>query len=70
MEQVKATVISEKWAHETLAQIKEVLHVKSPSKLKGRKLEPKYKDPVSGKTWAGRGRLPNWIVGGKEQYRI
>lgn len=40
------------------------------SKLKGRKLEPKYKDPVSGKTWAGRGRLPKWMVGDKEQYKI
>lgn len=40
------------------------------SKLKGRKLEPKYKDPVSGKTWAGRGRLPKWVVGDKEQFRI
>ena len=34
---------------------------KQPSKLKGRKLEPKYKDPVSGKTWAGRGRLPSFV---------
>lgn len=43
---------------------------KQPSKLKGRKLEPKYKDPVSGKTWAGRGRLPRWLVGDKEAYKI
>jgi DNA-binding protein H-NS len=35
---------------------------KQPSKLKGRKLEPKYKDPASGKTWAGMGRLPKWLV--------
>lgn len=44
---------------------------KQPSKLKGRKLEPKYKDPVSGKTWAGRGRLPAFLQGkDKEQYKI
>lgn len=44
---------------------------KQPSKLKGRKLEPKYKDPVSGKTWAGRGRLPRFMAGkDKEQFRI
>ena len=24
---------------------------------------PKYRDPVSGKTWTGRGKPPNWIVG-------
>lgn len=40
------------------------------SKLKGRKLEPKYKDPISGKTLAGRGRLPKWVVGDKKQYKI
>ncbi|WP_230943187.1 H-NS family nucleoid-associated regulatory protein [Burkholderia vietnamiensis] len=24
---------------------------------------PKYRDPVSGKTWSGRGRIPAWIAG-------
>lgn len=24
---------------------------------------PKYRDPVSGKTWSGRGRMPAWIAG-------
>ena len=43
---------------------------KQPSKLKGRKLEPKYRDPETGKTWAGRGRIPSWVVGDKERYRI
>lgn len=43
---------------------------KQPSKLKGRKLEPKYRDPETGKTWAGRGRLPKWMVWDKEAYRI
>jgi len=23
---------------------------------------PKYRDPVSGKTWTGRGKPPNWII--------
>lgn len=26
-----------------------------------RKPEPKYQDPVSGKTWAGRGKTPVWM---------
>jgi DNA-binding protein H-NS len=34
---------------------------KQPSKLKGRKLEPKYKDPATGETWSGRGKLPNFV---------
>lgn len=27
------------------------------------KVPPKYKDPVSGKTWTGRGKAPRWIEG-------
>lgn len=27
-----------------------------------RELPPKYRDPVSGKTWSGMGRTPFWIV--------
>lgn len=23
---------------------------------------PRYKDPASGKTWSGRGRVPQWVV--------
>lgn len=36
------------------------------SKSKGRvtrKVPPKYRDPVSGKTWSGRGKPPRWIAG-------
>lgn len=44
---------------------------KQPSKLKGRVLPAKYRDPETGKTWAGRGRLPKFLQGkDKEQYRI
>jgi len=39
------------------------------SALKGRKVPPKYRGP-SGKTWAGRGARPRWLVvaikGGKK----
>lgn len=32
---------------------------------------PKYRDPVSGQTWSGRGREPAWIVGkDREAFRI
>ncbi len=35
----------------------------------GTKVEPKYRDPVSGSTWTGRGLKPKWlsaaIEGGK-----
>jgi DNA-binding protein H-NS len=31
---------------------------------------PKYRDPVSGATWAGRGRTPKWINGSREEYAL
>ena len=31
------------------------------SRLKGRKVPPKYRSP-SGETWAGRGARPTWLV--------
>jgi DNA-binding protein H-NS len=30
--------------------------------LKGRKVAPKYRDPATGDTWAGRGARPRWLV--------
>lgn len=31
----------------------------------------KYRDPVSGKTWSGRGKQPNWIKGQeREQFKL
>jgi len=41
-----------------------------PATIKGRKVPAKYKDPVSGKTWSGRGRTPLWINGNAQQYAI
>jgi DNA-binding protein H-NS len=29
----------------------------------GNKVPPKYRDPVSGSTWTGRGKAPRWIAG-------
>ena len=29
----------------------------------GNKVAPKYKDPLTGATWSGRGKTPNWING-------
>ena len=38
---------------------------RKPEKRRDRtpKGEPKYRDPVSGATWTGSGRTPNWIAG-------
>lgn len=36
---------------------------KAPSPSAGKKVAPKYRDPVSGKTWTGRGVAPSWIAG-------
>ena len=30
----------------------------------------KYRDPVSGATWSGRGRTPRWLQGGRSTYEI
>jgi DNA-binding protein H-NS len=35
--------------------------VQRGSRLKGRKVPPKYRSP-SGETWAGRGARPRWLV--------
>ncbi|SDZ62757.1 H-NS family nucleoid-associated regulatory protein [Delftia lacustris] len=33
--------------------------------------EPKYRNPVTGSTWTGRGKPPHWILGKeREQFRI
>jgi len=32
------------------------------AKGKGATVAAKYRDPVSGKTWSGRGRRPAWVV--------
>jgi len=34
----------------------------TPSKLKGRKVAPKYRNPKNrAETWAGRGGMPRWL---------
>jgi hypothetical protein len=38
--------------------------------LKGRKVEPKYRDPDNpSQTWAGRGQPPKWLTGYESQGR-
>jgi len=32
------------------------------ARSKGASIATKYRDPVSGKTWSGRGRRPAWVV--------
>jgi DNA-binding protein H-NS len=34
------------------------------------KAPAKYRDPLTGKTWAGRGRTPLWLNGPYEEYAI
>ena len=40
---------------------------KSPS---GLVKTPKYRNPVTGQTWTGRGKEPGWVTGKRDQYRI
>lgn len=35
----------------------------SATESTGKKVAPKYRDPVSGNTWTGRGKAPKWIDG-------
>ena len=47
------------------------LKVKSPKTKKNKSsVDAKFKDPVSGKTWSGRGRQPTWIKGSRDGYLI
>ena len=32
------------------------------SKLKGSGVPAKYRNPETGQTWSGRGRMPNWMT--------
>ena len=43
---------------------------KSSAKKTG-KVAPKYRDPISGNTWSGRGLAPKWLAGkNKDDYLI
>jgi DNA-binding protein H-NS len=33
-------------------------------------LKPKYRDPVSGKTWNGHGKRPRWVVAAQDKGRL
>jgi DNA-binding protein H-NS len=35
---------------------------KGPSKLRGRKVKPMYRNPKTGETWSGRGRVARWLA--------
>ncbi|WP_346825118.1 H-NS histone family protein (plasmid) [Ralstonia solanacearum] len=35
-----------------------------------RKLRPAYRDPKSGATWSGRGRVPRWMGKNRDRYLI
>ncbi|WP_085701533.1 H-NS histone family protein [Burkholderia savannae] len=36
--------------------------LRSPDKRRG-PLPPKYRNPMTGETWSGRGRCPKWMAG-------
>jgi DNA-binding protein H-NS len=41
------------------------------AKKAGSKVAAKYRDPLSGKTWSGRGLAPKWLAGkNKDDYLI
>ena len=43
----------------------------SSGKRSGGKVAAKYRDPMTGKTWSGRGLAPKWLAGkNKDDYLI
>lgn len=43
--------------------VKKSILSKKPARIdKGISVAPKYADPATGKTWAGRGRAPDWLA--------
>ena len=42
-------------------QVTDVFERKAATKPASRKVAPKYRDPATGSTWAGRGRAPLWF---------
>ncbi|ATF34196.1 MULTISPECIES: H-NS histone family protein [Burkholderia] len=44
--------------------------LRSPDKRRG-PLPPKYRNPMTGETWSGRGRVPKWMVNKpREEFRL
>lgn len=44
---------------------------KSAKRGTGSKVPPKYRNPLTGQTWTGRGKAPKWIEGkDREQFLI
>jgi len=48
---------------EKMSRLKPYVKRSASTRAKGStgKVAPKYKDPKSGKTWSGRGRIPVWL---------
>jgi DNA-binding protein H-NS len=42
-------------------QVTDVFGREAATKPAARKVAPKYRDPATGSTWAGRGRAPLWF---------
>jgi DNA-binding protein H-NS len=36
----------------------------------GGKIPPKYREPLTGATWSGRGKTPRWVMFDKSHYAI
>jgi DNA-binding protein H-NS len=39
------------------------------SRMRGRMVEPKYRDAATGQTWTGRGKRPRWLAEAVSQGR-
>jgi DNA-binding protein H-NS len=44
-----------------IAQLEPYVEGKAPEKAAPKKVRAKYRDPATGVTWTGRGRMPLWL---------
>jgi DNA-binding protein H-NS len=59
--QVKALMAQHGLTASDLSSVRTVGTVAPKTRGSSGKVAPKYRDPVSGKTWSGRGLHPTWL---------
>lgn len=53
----------------SIGEIRGALNGSHTNGLKGRKVEPKYKNPRTGETWSGKGSPARWLAAAEKKGR-
>ncbi|RQT71093.1 H-NS histone family protein [Burkholderia cepacia] len=57
--------------NESGVDVEKMLKFQRVGRRAGEKIQPKFWNPETGETWAGRGKTPKWLVGKDiEKFRI